>query len=181
MKLTLKYLILIFFISGFSQEKDSSNLKLSFTGTKTHKIDLQDYGESKMMIIVSKPYATNFEKNESEEIQKLLKINTENSKNKLLKIIENNKKYSRDTLIIQNKNSLIKVVNDLMENWKSIENNLTTNPDKRIILDGYTVKLSLMNDQHSYDEIYAHSPTKESHPEIFELISELEKYIKKKI
>ncbi|RKS42757.1 hypothetical protein BC962_3044 [Gillisia mitskevichiae] len=177
MKLTLKYIILLIFISGFCQEKESFELKLSYTGTKTHNIEIKNHEENTTMI-VSKPYATNISKNDSIEIRRLLKINSKNSNKKAIKIIENNREYNSDTLIIPNGNPVINYVNDLIKNWKKIENNLKTKPDKRIMLDGYIVKISLMKNEHNSEDIYAKSPTKESHPEIFELISELEKHYK---
>jgi len=178
MKLALKFIILFLFISGYSQESENFDLELSYTGTKDYKIDIKA-GKENTFMIASKPYATTFPKNDSIEIQRLLKINTKNAKKKLFKIVENNTKYKRDTVVIPNGNTVMNYVYDLVKNWKTIEEDLKLNPDKRIILDGYTVKLSLMKDHLVYEDIYAHSPTKESHPEIFELISELEKYYNK--
>ena len=179
MKLTLICIILTYFVSGFSQEKESFKLNLSYTGFKNYNIVIKNYEENVMMI-VSKPHATNFSK-ESDvvEIRRLLEIRSEKSIKKASKIIENNTEYNRDTLIIPNGNPVINYVNDLIDNWNKIENNSKVDPDKRLIMDGYSLRLSLMKNQHNSGDIYARSPTKESHPEIFELISDLEKYYKK--
>lgn len=174
MKLTFKYFILLFFISGFSQEKESIRLKFSYSGTKTHNIEIKIHKENATMI-VSKPYAVNISKNDRLEIVRLLKIKSKNSIMRAHNIIENNTKYYRDTVIIQSGNPLMYHVNDLIENWKKIENILKARPDK-IILDGYRVKITLMKKEYNSKIIYAISPTKESDPEIFELISELEEY-----
>ncbi|TDN84765.1 hypothetical protein DET49_11887 [Salegentibacter sp. 24] len=174
------YVILFSFISGYSQQDYSYELKIMFSGMiENHKIDYQK-SEKESRIIVSR--LVSISSSSEDDYQKMKQLIAENKKDALRKVIqitEKYKEYKRDTLNIGSQNSLEKTVTDFVQNWNRIKNDMESNPDKRIILDGYGVVIFLKTNDLNYDHISARNPSSTSHPEIFDLISKMKAFYKK--
>ncbi|MCB7479830.1 hypothetical protein [Christiangramia sediminis] len=176
----LLYLIILTFIGGYSQEKESYDLKVSYSGMiKNYKIDYHKT-DKKIFLVVNKEKSTRkFTKEDRLKLMRLIEVKTSDSKKEIAKIVENYKEYKSDTLAFEHGDLIKEKIDKFVENWDDIKQNLEINPDQRIILDGYMVKLSLEKYHQNYEDIYAHTPTLKSHPRIFELLSDLENYYKK--
>ncbi|SFF95315.1 hypothetical protein SAMN04488033_11635 [Salegentibacter agarivorans] len=173
------YVILLSFINGYSQQDDSYELKILFSGMiENHKIDYQK-SEKNSRIIVSRLVSNSpSSENDYLKMKELIAENKEYALRKVIQITEKYKEYERDTLYIESENSLEKTVTDFVQNWKRIKNNMKLNPDKRLILDGYGVVIFLKTNELNYDHISARSPSSTSHPEIFDLISKVKAFYK---
>lgn len=176
----LLYLILLSFISGYAQEKKSYDLEISKNGmTKEYKINYHNINKKIFLVVNKETSIRKFSKKDSLKLMRLFKVKFSESKNEIARIIEDYREYKSDTLVLKQDDWLVDKVNKFVENWNELKQDLEMNPDQRIILDGYTVKISLDKNHQNYEEIYAQNPTKKSHPEIFELISDFENYYKK--
>ena len=173
------YLMMFTFICGYGQENGSYELKLyNDKIDKKYKIDYRK-NERKTFIIANKEISIKkFSTADSLKLFRLIEIGTPEAKKEFSKIIEDYKEYKSDTLVIKSED-LKNRINEFVENWNNLKRDLEANPDQRLILDGYLVKLSLEKYQQKYEEIYAQTPTEKSHPQIFKLISDLENYYKK--
>ena len=177
----LVYVILLSFLSGYSQKEDSYELKILFSGMiEDHKIDYQK-SEKKSRIIVSRLVSTSpSSENDYLKMKELIAENKEDALRKVIQITEKYKEYERDTLYIESENSLEKTITDFVQNWNRIKNDMELKPDNRLILDGYGVVIFLKTNELNYDHISARSPSSTSHPEIFDLISKMKAFYKKK-
>ena len=118
----------------------------------------------------------NFSTADSLKLRKLLKGKREDVKLELSNLINKYRRYEVDTVVIESQDPLIQLTDSFVENWNERRKRLELNPDERIIIDGYTAKFSLKKNGTSYEDIYASTPTSKSHPEIAELIRELENF-----
>lgn len=174
------FMILLYIHIGYSQEKESYHLELAFTGMiKNYKIAYKKSDNNGMLVVSKAAPNMNFSRKDSLKLLQVLKSKDPGMREQLAKLMEDNTKYNRDTLFIRSSDSLATTVDHFVNNWKNLKKELELNPDKRIILDGHTVKLSLQENSREYEEIYVSAPTAESHPVIFQLISTLEAYYKK--
>ena len=177
----LVYVILLSFLSGYSQKEDSYGLKILFSGMiEDHKIDYQK-SKKESRIIVSR-LVSNSSSSEKDylKMKELIAENKKDALRKVIQITEKYKEYERDTLYIESENSLEKTVTDFVQNWKRIKNEMELKPDNRLILDGYGVVIFLKTNELNYDHLSARSPSSTSHPEIFDLISKMKAFYKKK-
>lgn len=145
---------------------------------KNKKIYYQK-SEKNSRIIVSRLVSSST--SSEKDYLKMKEVILENKKDALRKVIqiaERYKKYESDTLYIKSGNSLEKTVTSFVQNWERIKNNMESNPDERIILDGYGVVIFLKTNELNYDHISAGTPSTTSHPEIFNLISKIEGFYK---
>lgn len=176
----LLYLMMFTFICGFSQKKESYNLEL-YNSRKDikYKIDYQKTNNNIFLVVSKETSIRKFSKIDSLKIFRLIETKSSDSKKEIAKIIENYKEYKSDTLVIESGDFIEEKIDEFVENWNDLKVDLKLNPDQRIILDGYWVKLSLETNHQKYEEIYAQTPTEKSHPTIFKLIADLENYYRK--
>ena len=178
----LFFLIILTFISAYSQENESYDLQISFLGmAKNHKIDYLKNHEKILLIVKKQTSIRKFSKVDSVKLIRLLQAKTSDSKKELVKILEDYKEYKSDTLVLKQDDLIINKVDTFVRNWNKIKKDLDMNPDKRIIIDGYTVKLSLAQNHQNHEIIFVRAPTKKSHSKIYTLISDLENYYKNEI
>jgi hypothetical protein len=180
-KSLLIYAILLSFISGYSQEEDSYEIKLLFSGMiKNYKIDYHRSENSTIMVVSKDTSTSTISEKDYLKMKKLIIENKKDATRKVIQIAESHKKYKTDTLNLKPENSIEKTVDNFVENWERIKSELELNPDKRLVLDGHSVVIFLKTNQLNYEQISARTPTVTSHPEIFELISKMEAYYKNK-
>ena len=176
----LVYLILFSFLSGYSQKKDSYELKILFSGMiEDHKIDYQKSKKESRIIVSRLVSNSSSSKKDYLKMKELIAENKEDALRKVIQITEKYKEYERDTLYIESENSLEKTVIDFVQNWNRIKNDMELKPDNRLILDGYGVVIFLKTNELNYDHISARSPSSTSHTEIFDLISKMKAFYKK--
>ncbi|MCH4824639.1 hypothetical protein ML462_15805 [Gramella lutea] len=175
----LFYFMILTFICGYGQKNDSYELTLYNSKIdKKYKIDYRKTDKKTFLVVNKETSIQKFSKADSLKLFRLIKIETPEAKKEFSRIIESYKEYKSDTLLIKSKD-LENRIDDFVENWNNLKEDLEKNPDQRLILDGYMIKLSLEKEHKNYEEIYAQTPTKKSHPKIFDLISDLETFYKK--
>jgi hypothetical protein len=181
MKKILSILLVISCMTGYSQDRPEYRLILDFAGMiKTYKFEFLR-SESQNLIIASKakPGHLPMSKNDSLAFVKLFEKPEKKDFMELIGIVEKYKEYEIDTLIINRDNSILNLSDSFAQDWKKTKERLELTADKRIILDGYTVKISLVRNQADTQVISAKSPSSQSDPQIFQLISELETFYRR--
>lgn len=174
-------LILVFLcvLHGYSQQNASYHLKVDYSGmNKNYKIEFIRSEEIKLVVVKRSNTSRKLSAEDSLKVLKLTQGNGEESRAKLMQLTALYKEYETDTLSIRPGTPIVKLVDDFVKSWEKIKREQDSNPDHRIFLDGYSLKLSLAGNNRNYEDMYTHSPTSESHPRIFELTSALEKFYK---
>ena len=174
----MKNILIILFsicsVNIYSQVNKDYQLNLKFYGmNKNYSFDISK-SRNKVLIIASKPKENiNLNKNDSLRISVLIKENSPKAKKEFIEIIERNKEYLTDTLKVKPNDSLIILMDSFIKDWNEIREKLKNNQDNRIILDGYSVEISLKKDMGKTENIYVRTPTHISHEKINSFISTL--------
>ncbi|GHA46444.1 hypothetical protein GCM10007103_29430 [Salinimicrobium marinum] len=79
--------------------------------------------------------------------------------------------FEVDTVHLKKEHLLYNTTDNFFKNRKKIKKQLTEKENNRIILDGTTYQIIITDSMGETDVFYVHSPTEDSHPNIFELLS----------
>lgn len=140
---------------------------------KSYSIEYSKH-EDKTIIVFKK--GIGFSRFSVEDSLKVIELGNAVSRDERMSIYEKYQKFRRDTLSVPPQVPLSILVNRFVGNWYNLKLKLRMHPDERILLDGYSAKISLINRSKNYGTIYVQTPTSESHPSIHQLISEFEEY-----
>ena len=177
MKTLITLLLLFVFLPIFSQEMETYKIsvqEVTHVKGENKKIELLKNKEENLIIFQNqKEQRLSLNEEDSLRVITLMNIKDKESMDELLSIVERTIQYEVDTIQVQKQNHIIEVTDSFYQNRKKIKQQLEENEDERIILDGTAYTITVTDSKgHSYI-YYAHSPTMESHPLIFELISGL--------
>ena len=169
-------LILLFCIKpGYSQADFDYDLKLDFYGMlKNYQIELLREQDKNQIIARKVKDKKPFSKRDSLRLNELLSNPIKAQREEIGVLIEKYKEYDSDTLEIKNDDSFLNIADSFVDKWDVMSNALKSYPDKRIVLDGYTVKISLINKEGDEKTLYAINPSAGGYPEMYELITALE-------
>ena len=178
MKTSITLLMLFVFLPIFSQEMETYKISVQeVTSVKgeNKKIYLLKNKEENLIIFQNqKEQRLSLNEKDSLRVMTLLKKNDQESKDELFSIIEQNKVFEIDSLQISKRDPIFKITDSFFKNRKKLKRQAEEIEDKRIILDGTIYTITIVDLKGESFTFYAHSPTKESHPEVFKLISALQ-------
>lgn len=178
MKALFSILFLLLTCSIYPQEPAAYKLTIDSSGMGEdykYKIELLRTDSLNIIIVKKKEPGSNLVLSTEDSLRavNLLTENSPESKEALFQLVEKNTVYLFDSIALQGDHPILKLTDSFFQDRKSIKQNLEENRDERIILDGFTVYLTLDNFQGKVDRLYAISPTAASHPEIHRLVSEI--------
>ncbi|GHA66960.1 hypothetical protein GCM10007389_20070 [Pontibacter akesuensis] len=102
-----------------------------------------------------------------------MKSNDKDMKDEMLSLYRKSLAYEVDSIKINPENQVLEIADKFFNNRERLKKQATEHKDNRIILDGTIYQITVTDSKGVAYVSYAHSPSKESHPEIYELISSL--------
>ncbi len=110
---------------------------------------------------------------DSLRIVAIMKSNDKDMKDEMLSLYRKSLAYEVDSIKINPENQVLEIADKFFNNRERLKKQATEHKDNRIILDGTIYQITVTDSKGVAYVSYAHSPSKESHPEIYELISSL--------
>lgn len=178
MKTFITILSLFFILPTLSQEAKTYTISINKrTSVKEEYKELELLrSDTQSLLIIRNQKKERLPLNEKDSLRvvALMKSYDEKSKDELFSLINKTLAFEVDSIQIDKENQILGVADNFFRNRKKLNKQATENKDNRIILDGTTFKITVADSKGEPYVFYAHSPSKESHPEIYELISALD-------
>lgn len=132
---------------------------------------LRSKNENLLIIRNQKQERIPLSEKDSLRIVAIMSSNDKNLYDELLSLIDKTLQYEVDTINLKNENQVFEVTDTFFQNRVKLKT--TENKDNRIILDGTTYQITIADSNGETFSFNSNSPTGESHPEIYKLISAL--------
>ncbi|AKQ47161.1 hypothetical protein TH63_18375 [Rufibacter radiotolerans] len=177
MKIIITILSLLSIWPLFSQEPMTYKLSVKErTSVKGEYKELELWrsrNQNLLIIKTQKKETLPLKGEDSLRVVEIMKRNAKKNQDELFSLLEKTAVYEVDTIQLQKGHPFLKTADRFFQNRKERKKQATESKGTRIVLDGTTYHITIADSEGGSYVFYSHSPTRESHPEIFELVSAL--------